>query len=150
MLQLSIIMSSASLSSVRFPSVQLLPSSSSSSSSRPKTWVLAMPAVAPVAGAEVDAARLEPRVEEKDGFFVLKEKFRGGINPQEKIKIEKEPMKLLMENRIEELAKMSMAEIDKAKITKDDIDVRLKWLGLFHRRKHQCKFCNIYLLFYFC
>ncbi|KAJ0076628.1 hypothetical protein Patl1_36130 [Pistacia atlantica] len=136
MLQLSIIMSSASLSSVRFPSVRLLPSSSSSSS-RPKTWVLATPAVSPVAGAEVDAARLEPRVEEKDGYFVLKEKFRGGINPQEKVKIEKDPMKLFMENEIEELAKMSMEEIDKAKITKDDIDVRLKWLGLFHRRKHQ-------------
>lgn len=148
MLQLSIIMSSASLSSVRFPSVQLL--SSSSSSSRPKTWVLATPAVAPVAGAEVDAARLEPRVEEKDGYFVLKDKFREGINPQEKIKIEKEPMKLFMENGIEELAKMSMEQIDKAKITKDDIDVRLKWLGLFHRRKHQCKFYDIYLLFYFC
>nr|TKR84809.1 Ferredoxin--nitrite reductase family protein [Populus alba] len=30
-----------------------------------------------------------------------------------------------------------MEEIDKEKSTKDDIDVRLKWLGLFHRRKHQ-------------
>lgn len=99
--------------------------------------------MAQLAGTEVDAARLELRVEEKDGYFVLKEKFRQGINPQEKVKIEKEPMKLFMENGIEELAKMSLEEIDRDKITKDDIDVRLKWLGLFHRRKHQCKFYHI-------
>ncbi|AQK75175.1 Ferredoxin--nitrite reductase chloroplastic [Zea mays] len=30
-----------------------------------------------------------------------------------------------------------MEVIDAAKLTKDDVDVRLKWLGLFHRRKHQ-------------
>ncbi|KAJ4876827.1 hypothetical protein Rs2_41845 [Raphanus sativus] len=85
----------------------------------------------------VEADRLEPRVELRDGFFILKEKFRKGINPQEKVKIESEPMKLFMENGIEELAKKSMEEIDSQKLTKDDIDVRLKWLGLFHRRKHQ-------------
>jgi ferredoxin-nitrite reductase len=96
--------------------------------------------VAQPAETGVDAGRLEPRVEKKDGYYVLKEKFRQGINPQEKVKIEKEPMKLFMENGIEELAKLSMEEIDKEKSTKDDIDVRLKWLGLFHRRKHQCKF----------
>lgn len=84
----------------------------------------------------IDVERLEPRVQEKEGYFVLKEKFRQGINPQEKVKIEKEPMKLLMENGIEELSKMSLEEIEKSKLTKDDIDVRLKWLGLFHRRKH--------------
>lgn len=94
----------------------------------------------PSSSAEVDALRLEPRVEEKDGFFVLKEKFRGGINPQEKVKIEKEPMKLFMENGIEELAKIPIEDLDKSKLTKDDVDVRLKWLGLFHRRKHHCKF----------
>lgn len=88
---------------------------------------------------EVDAGRLEPRMEEKDGFWVLKEKFRQGINPQEKVKLEKEPMKLFMENGIQQLAHMSFEEIDKAKLTKDDIDVRLKWLGLFHRRKHHCE-----------
>lgn len=93
--------------------------------------------MAPPAETGVDAGRLEPRVEKKDGYYVLKEKFRQGINPQEKVKIEKEPMKLFMENGIEELAKLSMEEIDKEKSTKDDIDVRLKWLGLFHRRKHQ-------------
>ncbi|PIN07289.1 Sulfite reductase (ferredoxin) [Handroanthus impetiginosus] len=92
---------------------------------------------APASGeAGVDAERLDPRVEERDGYFVLKEKFRQGINPQEKVKIEREPMKLFVENGIEELAKLSLEEIEKSKLTKDDIDVRLKWLGLFHRRKH--------------
>ena len=102
--------------------------------------------------AEVDAERLEPRVEERDGYWVLKEKFRQGINPQEKVKIEKEPMKLFMENDIEELAKLSMEEIDQNKLSKDDIDVRLKWLGLFHRRKHHCKFLfdstDLFLVYY--
>jgi len=87
----------------------------------------------------VDAGRLEPRVDERDGYYVLKEMFRQGINPQEKVKIKTEPMKLFMENGIEELAKLSMEEIDKEKSSKDDIDVRLKWLGLLHRRKHRRK-----------
>lgn len=132
--------SSSSSFSVRFAS-PLLPSPAAATSARPKTWRVhaTTPAVAPVtttSAPEVDAERLEPRVEERDGYFVLKEKFRKGINPQEKVKIEKEPMKLFMENGIEDLAKLSMEEIDQAKNTKDDIDVRLKWLGLFHRRKH--------------
>ncbi|GAB4856742.1 Ferredoxin--nitrite reductase, chloroplastic [Ancistrocladus abbreviatus] len=93
-------------------------------------------AAAPPAGA-VDVARLEPRVEERDGYWVLKEKYREGINPTEKIKIEKDPMKLFIEDGIDELGKMSLEDIEKSKHTKDDIDVRLKWLGLFHRRKHQ-------------
>ncbi|CAI9781874.1 unnamed protein product [Fraxinus pennsylvanica] len=93
--------------------------------------------VPPASGAVgIEVERLEPRVEEKEGYFVLKEKFRQGINPQEKVKIEKEPMKLFMENGIEELSKMSLEEIEKSKLTKDDIDMRLKWIGLFHRRKH--------------
>ncbi|XP_073028782.1 ferredoxin--nitrite reductase, chloroplastic-like [Primulina eburnea] len=91
----------------------------------------------PVSAADIGSERLEPRVEEKDGYFVLKEKFRQGLSPQEKAKIEKEPMKLFMENGIEELAKIPLEEIEKSKISKDDIDIRLKWLGLFHRRKHQ-------------
>ncbi|KZV54009.1 ferredoxin--nitrite reductase, chloroplastic-like [Dorcoceras hygrometricum] len=91
----------------------------------------------PESAADVASDRLEPRVEEKDGYFVLKEKFRQGISSQEKAKIEKEPMKLFMENGIEELAKIPLEEIEKSKISKDDIDIRLKWLGLFHRRKHQ-------------
>lgn len=96
-------------------------------------------AVASPAGSHVtvDASRLESRVEERDGYWVLKEEFRAGINPQEKIKLGREPMKLFMENEIEELAKKPLAEIESEKVNKDDIDVRLKWLGLFHRRKHQ-------------
>ncbi|CAK9140988.1 unnamed protein product [Ilex paraguariensis] len=110
-------------------------------SDRYKSTLYATPpqTVAPTAAeaAEVDAMRLEPRVEEREGYFVLKEKFRGGLNPQEKVKLEREPMKLFMENGIDELAKIPFDEIEKSKVTKDDIDVRLKWLGLFHRRKHQ-------------
>lgn len=55
------------------------------------------------------------------------------------IKLEKEPMKFFVEHDIEELAKTPFAEIDSSKMGKDDIDTRLKWLGLFHRRKHHCK-----------
>ncbi|KAL6218830.1 hypothetical protein ACLB2K_012038 [Fragaria x ananassa] len=94
------------------------------------------PAAAPIVAPDVAAERLEPRVEERQGYWVLKEKFRQGINVQEKVKIQREPMKLYMEGEIEELAKLPFEELDKAKDTKDDIDVRLKWLGLFHRRKH--------------
>ncbi|XP_059652878.1 ferredoxin--nitrite reductase, chloroplastic-like [Cornus florida] len=111
-------------------------------SNRSKTRLYATPATtkvvtSPPGAAEIDGERLEPRVEEREGYWVLKEKFRGGINPQEKVKIEKEPMKLVIENGIEEIAKTPFEEIEKSKLTKDDIDVRLKWLGLFHRRKHQ-------------
>ncbi|KAK6135709.1 hypothetical protein DH2020_030548 [Rehmannia glutinosa] len=117
----------------------LLPNSSTNRFKSIKLQATPPQTVAPPSSGstEIDAARLEPRVEEKDGFFVLKEKFRQGINPQEKVKIEKEPMKLFMENGIEDLAKIPLEEIEKSKLTKDDIDVRLKWLGLFHRRKHQ-------------
>uniref|UniRef100_A0A7N0T1A3 Alpha-amylase n=1 Tax=Kalanchoe fedtschenkoi TaxID=63787 RepID=A0A7N0T1A3_KALFE len=96
-------------------------------------------ATTPAAAVEVEARadRLEPRVEERNGYWVLKEKFRQGLNPQEKVKIEKEPMTLAMEGGIMELAKMSIEELDKTKVSKDDVDVRLKWLGLFHRRKTQ-------------
>ncbi|KAK9166381.1 hypothetical protein Scep_001572 [Stephania cephalantha] len=87
--------------------------------------------------AQAESSRLEPRVEERGGYWVLKEGFRQGINPQEKVKLEKEPMSLAMEGGISELAKIPLDEIEASKLTKDDIDVRLKWLGLFHRRKHQ-------------
>lgn len=86
----------------------------------------------------MEAERLEARVEEKEGgYWVLKEKYRAGINPQEKIKLEKEPMTLVLEDGIRELAATPLDGIEKSKLSKDDIDVRLKWLGLFHRRKHQ-------------
>ncbi|XP_038974392.1 ferredoxin--nitrite reductase, chloroplastic [Phoenix dactylifera] len=90
------------------------------------------------AAAGVEAERLEARVEEKDGgYWVLKGKYRAGINPQEKIKLEKDPMTLVMQDGIRELAATPLEDIEKSKLSKDDIDVRLKWLGLFHRRKHQ-------------
>ncbi|KAL5211654.1 hypothetical protein ABZP36_022501 [Zizania latifolia] len=86
----------------------------------------------------VSAERLETRVEEREGgYWVLKEKHRTGLNPQEKVKLGKEPMALFMEGGIKDLAKLSMEEIEADKLSKEDIDVRLKWLGLFHRRKHQ-------------
>ncbi|XP_062220397.1 ferredoxin--nitrite reductase, chloroplastic-like [Phragmites australis] len=98
----------------------------------------AISASAPSSPPAVAAERLEPRVEERDGgYWVLKEKYRTGLNPQEKVKLEKEPMRLFMEEGIQDLAKIPMEKIDAAKLTKDDVDVRLKWLGLFHRRKHQ-------------
>jgi ferredoxin-nitrite reductase len=92
----------------------------------------------PAAGA-VPAERLEPRVEQREGgYWVLKEKYRTGLNPQEKVKLGKEPMALFTEGGIKDLAKLPMEEIDAEKLTKEDVDVRLKWLGLFHRRKQQC------------
>lgn len=145
--------------SIRFLSSPLPRQKSSASLSQTKVYAATSPTAAPPPPGveEADVARLEPRVEERDGYWVLKEKFRQGINPQEKVKIEKEPMKLFMENGIEELAKMSMEDVDKAKDTKEDIDVRLKWLGLFHRRKHQCEstpyliclYSNMICLFFF-
>uniref|UniRef100_A0A0D3ENN2 Ferredoxin--nitrite reductase, chloroplastic n=1 Tax=Oryza barthii TaxID=65489 RepID=A0A0D3ENN2_9ORYZ len=92
----------------------------------------------PTANEAMSAERLEPRVEQREGrYWVLKEKYRTGLNPQEKVKLGKEPMSLFMEGGIKELAKMPMEEIEADKLSKEDIDVRLKWLGLFHRRKHQ-------------
>lgn len=91
------------------------------------------------AEVRADAGRLEPRVEEREGgYWVLKEKFRAGINPQEKVKLERDPMTLVCEDGIRRVAATPLEEMEASKSGKDDIDVRLKWLGLFHRRKHQC------------
>ncbi|CAL1389493.1 unnamed protein product [Linum trigynum] len=114
-----------------------LPRCRASARKKPTRLFTAVSPPATAAPAEMEAARLEPRVEERAGYWVLKEKFRQGINPQEKVKLEKEPMKLVTENGIAELAKLTMEDIDSNKLNKDDVDVRLKWLGLFHRRKHQ-------------
>uniref|UniRef100_A0A452ZK13 Uncharacterized protein n=2 Tax=Aegilops tauschii subsp. strangulata TaxID=200361 RepID=A0A452ZK13_AEGTS len=35
----------------------------------------------------------------------------------------------------DKLTKLPMEQIDADKLTKQDVNVRLKWLGLFHRRK---------------
>ncbi|MQL93493.1 hypothetical protein Taro_026139 [Colocasia esculenta] len=110
---------------------------------RPAVLAAATPATTPAAPqpptkGTPDGSRLEPRVAQRDGgYWVLKEKFRQGINPQEKVKLEKEPMSLFMESGIRDLAATPLEDIEAAKLSKDDIDVRLKWLGLFHRRKHQ-------------
>ncbi|CAI7841241.1 unnamed protein product [Closterium sp. NIES-54] len=106
------------------------------------TAVLEAPAVlqpSTAAGSDPDAARLVPRVEERNGYWVLKEEYRTSLNPAEKIKIAKEPMTLIAEGAkaLRELALKTMAEVDGSKETKDDIDSRFKWLGLFHRRKQQ-------------
>jgi len=82
-------------------------------------------------------SRLDPKLEKKDKYWVLKEEHREKINPQEKLKIGKEPMSLFMEGGIDRLASIPFEEIDCNKENKDDVDVRLKWLGLFHRRKRQ-------------
>lgn len=51
----------------------------------PKRRLRAAPSPTVAPPAEPDVSRLEPRVEERDGYWVLKEKFRQGINPQEKV-----------------------------------------------------------------
>ncbi|CAI7906378.1 unnamed protein product [Closterium sp. NIES-53] len=112
------------------------------------TAVLEAPAVlqpSTAAGSDPDAARLVPRVEERNGYWVLKEEYRTSLNPAEKIKIAKEPMTLIAEGAkaLRELALKTMAEVDGSKETKDDIDSRFKWLGLFHRRKQQCEFAPL-------
>ncbi|CAM6116958.1 unnamed protein product [Calypogeia fissa] len=78
-----------------------------------------------------------PKVEEIDRrYWTVKPEFRTGLNPAEKMKLEKEPMKLWTEAAIEELVRTPIEEVDKTKEGKEDIDMRMKWLGLFHRRKH--------------
>ncbi|GJP55008.1 hypothetical protein CLOM_g14001 [Closterium sp. NIES-68] len=104
---------------------------------QPPTVAGSVPGVG--AAAAPDAVRLVPRVEEREGYWVLKEEFRTSLNPAEKIKIAKDPMTLLAEGgkALRELALKTMQEVDASKEAKDDIDSRFKWLGLFHRRKQQ-------------
>ncbi|KAJ6845106.1 methionine--tRNA ligase, chloroplastic/mitochondrial isoform X1 [Iris pallida] len=66
---------------------------------------------------------------------------------EERAKLQKETMKLIVEEGIRELAKAPLEEIQGTKVGKDDIDVRLKWLGFFHGRKHHCtcKLINVRL-----
>uniref|UniRef100_A0ACD5W394 Uncharacterized protein n=1 Tax=Avena sativa TaxID=4498 RepID=A0ACD5W394_AVESA len=126
--------SSASLQSFLPPSAQY----ATSSSSRRRARFVQCSAVSAPAESAVSADRLEPRVEQREGgYWVLKEKYRTSLNPQEKVKLGKEPMALFTEGGIKDLAKIPMEEIDADKLTKEDVDVRLKWLGLFHRRKQQ-------------
>ncbi|KAF6162546.1 hypothetical protein GIB67_003092 [Kingdonia uniflora] len=122
-----------------FSSLKFLTPSSPSIPSTKNHRLRAIPSASPIPCLDTEAGvlRLEPRVEERKGYWVLKEQFREGVNPQEKLKLAKEPMELAMEGGIEDLVKIPLEEIEKSKLGKDDIDVRLKWLGLFHRRKHQ-------------
>ena len=73
-----------------------------------------------------------------EGFIALKPDATKGINPFEKTKLKKNPLKLWKEGLFE-MASQDFATLDKegGKDGKDDIDVRLKWFGLFHRRKQQ-------------
>lgn len=52
------------------------------------------------------------------------------------MKIKKESMKLLVKDGISNLAKTPFEEIETSKVGKNGINVRLKSLGLFHKRKH--------------
>lgn len=132
--------SSASLQSFLPPSAQYATSSSRRRTGRarfmPCSAVSAPSSSAPAEAVSAD--RLEPRVEQREGgYWVLKEKYRTSLNPQEKVKLGKEPMKFFTEGAIKDLAKIPIEELDADKLTKEDVDVRLKWLGLFHRRKQQ-------------
>ena len=56
-------------------------------------------------------------------------------NPQEKTKLAQDALLLLKRNHgLEELAKVPFEELDADESNQATIDVRLKWLGLFHRR----------------
>lgn len=47
---------------------------------------------------------------------------------------------MLLEGGLEELTSVPFDQLDSGdKDVKDDIDLRLKWLGLFHRRKQHCE-----------
>nr|CAB3445317.1 unnamed protein product [Digitaria exilis] len=91
--------SSASLQRFLPPS----PHAALSSSSQRGAPAGSMPSSSPATASEVYAERLEPRVEQRDGgYWLLKEKYRTGLNPQEKVELEKEPMRLFMEDGIKE------------------------------------------------
>lgn len=54
------------------------------------------------------------------------------------MKIAKDPLMFISES-LNEFSSIPFSELDSNKEGKDDLDHRLKWLGLFHRRKKQCK-----------
>lgn len=72
-----------------------------------------------------------------DGYFNLKEEHTAKINPFEKTKLAKNPMRLWADKAYVQLCdavkRDGFEAVDKA--DEKEIDVRLKWLGLFHRRK---------------
>ena len=77
-----------------------------------------------------------------DGYYVVKEEWRKPTNPFEKLKLAKDAMKTVIAlNEIKTLGdKSGSTKEDFEKFEKelgdgDEIDHRLKWAGLFHRRK---------------
>ena len=71
-----------------------------------------------------------------EGRFVkVRDPKKEKLNNFEKTKMAKNPMLLTLDN-FKEWAKIPFEELD-TKENAGDIDVRLKWFGLFHRRKQQ-------------
>ena len=71
-----------------------------------------------------------------EGCFVkVRDPKKEKLNNFEKTKMAKNPMLLTLDN-FKEWAKIPFEELD-TKENAGDIDVRLKWFGLFHRRKQQ-------------
>lgn len=79
---------------------------------------------------------------DKDGYYVVKEEWQKPTNPFEKLKLAKDAMKTVIAlNEIKTLGEKSgSTKEDFEKFEQelgdgDEIDHRLKWAGLFHRRK---------------
>ena len=79
---------------------------------------------------------------DEDGYYVVKEEWQKPTNPFEKLKLAKDAMKTVIAlNEIKTLGEKSgSTKEDFEKFEKelgdgDEIDHRLKWAGLFHRRK---------------
>ena len=76
---------------------------------------------------------------DEDGYYVVKEAFHKPTNPFERLKLAKDPMKDTVHLAyLEEMAKASARTSrhgTKARAP-DDVDHRMKYAGLFHRRKN--------------
>ena len=76
---------------------------------------------------------------DEDGYYVVKEAFHKPTNPFERLKLAKDPMKDTVHLAyLEEMAKASAEDFkawDEA-ADPDDVDHRMKYAGLFHRRKN--------------
>jgi ferredoxin-nitrite reductase len=77
--------------------------------------------------ARVEYSEKQEYIQVKDG--------EKKLNNFEKTKIKKNPQLLTLGN-FKEWAKIPFEELD-SKQNAEDIDIRLKWFGLFHRRKQQ-------------
>ena len=79
---------------------------------------------------------------DKDGYYVVKEAYQKPTNPFEKLKLQKDAMKTIVAldeiKRLGEKSGRTKEEFEKFEEElgdQDEIDHRLKWAGLFHRRK---------------